>query len=73
MDGGKAMVVRMSRRICAALYAEIIKLRPDWHSDEDDEGQVKVVMTGSASDRARIADSTRTLRGSAAICWASRG
>lgn len=49
MDG-KAMIVCMSRRICVELYNEIIKLRPDWHSDEDDKGMIKVVMTGSASD-----------------------
>lgn len=47
---GKAMVVCMSRRICVALYDQIIRLRPDWHSDNDDEGVVKVVMTGAASD-----------------------
>jgi type I restriction enzyme R subunit len=49
MDG-KAMVVTMSRRIAVALYNEIIKLRPDWHSDDDEQGSMKVVMTGSASD-----------------------
>lgn len=49
MDG-KAMVVCMSRRICIALYKEIIALRPDWHSDDDHEGVIKIVMTGSASD-----------------------
>ncbi|MCY4318651.1 MAG: type I restriction endonuclease subunit R, partial [Alphaproteobacteria bacterium] len=47
---GKAMVVCMSRRICVALYAEIVKLRPHWHSDDDENGTVKVVMTGAASD-----------------------
>lgn len=47
---GKAMIVCMSRRICVALYNAIIKLRPDWHSDDDAEGKIKVVMTGSASD-----------------------
>lgn len=47
---GKAMIVCMSRRICVALYDQIIKLRPEWHSDEDDGGAIKVVMTGSASD-----------------------
>ena len=30
-DTGKAMIVCMSRRICVALYDEIVKLRPDWH------------------------------------------
>ncbi|HHD7473029.1 TPA: type I restriction endonuclease subunit R [Klebsiella oxytoca] len=47
---GKAMVVCMSRRICIALYDELIKLRPDWHSNDDNAGSVKIVMTGSASD-----------------------
>jgi len=47
---GKAMVVCMSRRICVALYDEIVKLRPDWHSPDDNAGVVKIVMTGAASD-----------------------
>jgi len=47
---GKAMVVCMSRRICVALYDEIVKLRPEWHSEEDTAGVVKIVMTGAASD-----------------------
>src|SRR5690625_4465872 len=47
---GKAMVVCMSRRICVALYDEIVKLRPDWHDENPNKGAVKVVMTGSASD-----------------------
>jgi type I restriction enzyme R subunit len=49
MDG-KAMVVCMSRRICVELYDHIIALRPDWHSDDDNAGLLKIVMTGSASD-----------------------
>lgn len=49
MDG-KAMIVCMSRRICVELYEAIVALRPDWHSNEDDAGVLKVVMTGSASD-----------------------
>ncbi len=47
---GKAMVVCMSRRICIDLHNDIIKLRPHWHSEDDDEGVIKVVMTGSAAD-----------------------
>lgn len=47
---GKGMIVCMSRAICVDLYQRIIALRPDWHSDDDKEGAVKVVMTGSASD-----------------------
>ncbi|MBS4010733.1 MAG: type I restriction endonuclease subunit R [Roseovarius sp.] len=52
MDGGKAMIVCMSRRICAEVYARIIAARPDWQSDDDTEGAVKVIMTGSAQDPA---------------------
>lgn len=47
---GKGMIVCMSRRICVALYDAIVRLRPEWHHDEDDKGVIKVVMTGSASD-----------------------
>ncbi|CEO89274.1 type I restriction endonuclease subunit R [Syntrophaceticus schinkii] len=47
---GKAMVVVMSRRIAVDLYNAIIDLRPGWHSDDDNTGMIKVVMTGSASD-----------------------
>ena len=47
---GKAMVVCMSRRICVKLYDEIVKLRPHWHSTDDNAGAVKIVMTGAASD-----------------------
>ncbi|RVU04049.1 type I restriction endonuclease subunit R [Novosphingobium umbonatum] len=47
---GKAMAVCMSRRICVALYDQIVALRPDWHSTDDSKGAVKIVMTGAASD-----------------------
>ena len=49
MDG-KAMVVVMSRRIAVELYRELVALRPAWHGEEDEQGTLKVVMTGSASD-----------------------
>ena len=52
---GKAMVVSMSRRIAADLYAEITSLRPDWHHDELGKGAIKVVMTAAASDGPRLA------------------
>jgi type I restriction enzyme R subunit len=51
---GKAMVVAMSRDICVHLYDEIIKLRPDWHDTDPEKGVIKIVMTGSASDRALL-------------------
>ena len=47
---GKGMIVCMSRRICVKLYDEIRRIRPDWHDGDDDKGQMKIVMTGSASD-----------------------
>ncbi len=47
---GKALIVCMSRRICVDLYDAIIKIRPHWHSDDDDKGNIKVIMTGSSSD-----------------------
>lgn len=50
MDG-KAMIVCMSRRICVDLYNAIIKLRPDWHHEDDEKGAIKIVMTGSAADK----------------------
>ncbi|MDO8590518.1 MAG: type I restriction endonuclease subunit R [bacterium] len=51
---GKGLFVSMSRRIAVGLYDEIIKLRPQWHSDDINKGFIKVVMTGSASDPANF-------------------
>ncbi len=47
---GKAMVVCMSRRICVDLHRELVRLRPEWEHADDESGEIKVVMTGSASD-----------------------
>ena len=46
----KAMVVGMSRDICARLYKIIVDLRPDWHDPDHLKGAIKVVMTASASE-----------------------
>ncbi|MDP9993811.1 type I restriction enzyme R subunit [Variovorax boronicumulans] len=51
---GKAMIVCMSREICARLYKAITTLRPDWHSDDPAQGAVKVVMTASSADKALL-------------------
>jgi len=51
---GKAMIVCMSRDICAHLYSAIVSLRPDWHSDNPELGAIKIVMTGSAADKALL-------------------
>jgi type I restriction enzyme R subunit len=47
---GKAMVVSMSRRIAVAIYDAIVKVRPEWHSNDDAMGAIKIIMTGSADD-----------------------
>jgi type I restriction enzyme R subunit len=47
---GKAMIVCMSRRICVDVYNAIRAKRPEWCTTDDKTGQVKVVMSGSASD-----------------------
>ena len=52
---GKGMIVSMSRRIAADLYHAIIKLRPEWHSNDLNKGVIKVVMTSASSDGPKIA------------------
>ncbi|MCX8519146.1 MAG: type I restriction endonuclease subunit R, partial [Methylophilaceae bacterium] len=52
---GKGMIVSMSRRIAAELYGEIIKLKPEWHSDDPNKGAIKVVMTAASSDGPALA------------------
>lgn len=56
IEGGKAMIVAMSRRIAANLYGEIIKIRPEWHSDDLNKGTIKVVMTAASSDGPKISE-----------------
>ena len=51
---GKAMVVAMSREICVHLYDAIVALRPEWHDEDPEKGAIKIVMTGSASDKALL-------------------
>ncbi len=48
---GKGMIVGMSREICVHLYNAIVELHPDWHDPDPEKGAIKIVMTGSASDR----------------------
>lgn len=56
---GKAMIVCATRDICARLYTEITRLRPDWHSSDLDKGRIKVVYSGNATDQPPIADHVR--------------
>jgi type I restriction enzyme R subunit len=51
---GKGMVVCMSREICVDMYNAIVALKPEWHNADPTKGAIKVVMTGSASDKAKL-------------------
>ncbi len=51
---GKAMVVGMSREICVDLYIAITEIRPEWHDEDPEQGQIKIIMTGSAADPAKM-------------------
>ncbi|WGW00167.1 type I restriction endonuclease subunit R [Vibrio sp. YMD68] len=51
---GKAMIVAMSREICVDLYNAIVAIKPDWHHPDTDKGAIKIVMTGSASDKEKM-------------------
>ncbi|WP_270240906.1 type I restriction endonuclease subunit R [Kocuria marina] len=68
MPEAKCMVVAMSRRIAVALHDKFRALRPDWYSADDEQGRMKVVMSGSASDdehwqeHLRSKDATRRLK-----------
>ncbi|EDK28859.1 Restriction enzyme type I helicase subunit [Vibrionales bacterium SWAT-3] len=51
---GKAMIVSMSREICVDLYNAIVAIKPEWHHPDTDKGAIKIVMTGSASDKEKM-------------------
>jgi type I restriction enzyme R subunit len=64
---GKAMIVGMSRQICVDLFDALVDLRPDWKGTlvpskdsgkpshySPDDGAIRVVMTGSAADDAKL-------------------
>ena len=56
---GKAFIVGATREICANLYDEIIKLKPEWHDDAVDKGVIKVVYSGSPQDQGAVAKHVR--------------
>ena len=59
---GKAMIVCMSREICARMYHALVAFRPDWHDEDVERGVIKVVMTGSASDTELLSPHLTTKR-----------
>lgn len=64
---GKALVVAMSRTVAVKLYNQIVTLRPDWHSEDDDSGRIKVIMTGSSADEAFLQPHIRNKEGRSRI------
>lgn len=57
---GKGMIVTMSRSIAADIYEKIIAIRPEWHSEDDEQGAIKVIITGSASDEMKLQQHIRS-------------
>ncbi|MFF4344812.1 type I restriction endonuclease subunit R [Kitasatospora sp. NPDC001540] len=54
---GKAMVVCATREICVSVYDALRELRPEWHSDEDSKGAMKIVFSSnSRKDPRRLLD-----------------
>jgi type I restriction enzyme R subunit len=51
---GKGMIVCMSREICVDMYNAIVAIKPDWHDSDTSKGAIKIVMTGSASDKEKL-------------------
>ena len=44
------MIVCATRRICVRVHDMLKEHHPEWYSERDDEGVMKVIMTGTASD-----------------------
>ena len=51
---GKGMIVAMSRQIAVDLYNAIVAVRPEWDDEDPTKGAIKIIMTGSASDDAKL-------------------
>lgn len=63
MGGGKGMIVAISRQVAVALYDEIARLRPEWvgaDPSDDNNGMIKVVITGNNSDPQAMQPHIRT-------------
>jgi type I restriction enzyme R subunit len=56
---GKGMIVCATREICASLYGQIIAIKPDWGSDDDRGGKIKVVYSGGPGDEEPVVKHVR--------------
>ena len=57
---GKSMIVCATRRICVRLHDLLKEAHPEWYSEKDEEGAMKVIMTGSAADSAEWGEHIRS-------------
>jgi type I restriction enzyme, R subunit len=57
---GKAMIVTMSRDIAARLYEAVKELRPEWHDNDDENGVMKVIVSGNGDDSEPLLSHVRT-------------
>lgn len=51
---GTGMIVCMSREICVDMYDAIVAIKPEWHDLDPAKGMIKIVITGSASDKEKL-------------------
>ncbi len=58
---GKAMLVCVSRKACIQMYKALVNIRPEWKGTLDknnkpniEDGTVRIIMTGSASDEKEL-------------------
>ena len=57
---GKAMLVGLNRQMAAKFYELIAARKPEWVTDDDATGKVKVVYTGGPSDKPQIKKHVRS-------------
>lgn len=56
---GKALIVCATRTIAARLYRQIVALRPEWESDDDMTGKIKVIYSGVPGEGGEVAPHLR--------------
>lgn len=54
VNKGKAMIVTISRQVAVNLYDAIVKIRPDWHTDDLTTGKIKVIIIATAADEGNL-------------------
>ena len=62
----------MNREMAVNLYNIIVQLRPEWHSDKDNDCFIKVLITGSIMDSDRMQPHIRANQQSDRLLWRFR-